>query len=476
VPYKSKAQMKKFFVMEREGELPKGTAEEWAHHTKDLKSLPEHVSEKKGFAMTVLSTLAAAAADRTLVEKLAEDSGFAARAGRGPGREDREPAARRLRQAGVRRPGRLRRPAEAGDRQSGKLTRAWRRRPNLVLRMLGNAAKHMGKGLGNAAEAATGKDTNVGRAAVGGLAASGAGLGASGAAKMMGGAAAKANPAAQAAGPGGSAGSGGGAQNAPSPAASSSSRRSSPRSRPRRPRSPKPGGIGLGGAAAIGAGGAAVGAGGAMLAGRRKKQQQPSSRRRPRTSSSPPWAGGREEGGANSSGCEAATGLCRYLDVVAAKMPLEKSASVRVLQAEVGRGRDLVDAVKVAYPTLSGEQRGVLAYEIVKTAHDWLKAAEFGSGGTMKVRRKQEYSGKDFAEGMKKTAGIGEALLKIMKQRGAMGVLGAGAMGAAGGSMASNALTGVKAPSVSMPSAANLPKAPQVANPMTNVNKALGGR
>jgi hypothetical protein len=475
VPYKSKAQMKKFFVMEREGELPKGTAEEWAHHTKDLKSLPEHVSEKKGFAMTLLTTLAAAAADRNLVEKLAEDSGFAP--------EQVEALAARVNL----RPGAFAKQAYADPAGyigflklatgSGKLTEM-EKRSNLVLRMLSNAAKHMGKGLGNAAEAATGKDTNVGRAAVGGLAASGAGLGASGAAKMMGGAAAKANPAAQAAGPGGSAGSGGGAQNAPSPAASSQPPQQS--SQPSSPPSPQPAakpGVGLGTAAAIGAGGAALGAGGAMLAGRRKKQQQP---QQPKTAEDllvAALARAVEKKAADQFRCEAATGLCRYLDQVAGKMPLEKAAQVRVLQAEVGRGKDLVDAVKVAYPTLTGPQQGVLAYEIVKTAHAWLKAAgESCSGGTVKVRYKQEYSGKDRGEGMSKMAGIGEALLKIMKQRGAMGVLGAGAMGAAGGSMAANAITGAKAPSLSMPSASNLPKAPQVANPMTNVNKALGGR
>lgn len=45
MPYKSKAQQRKFFAMESRGELPKGTALEWAHETPNLKSLPEHVKK-----------------------------------------------------------------------------------------------------------------------------------------------------------------------------------------------------------------------------------------------------------------------------------------------------------------------------------------------------------------------------------------------------------------------------------------------
>ena len=35
--------MRKFFAMEKRGELPKGTAEEWAHKTPNIKKLPEKV-------------------------------------------------------------------------------------------------------------------------------------------------------------------------------------------------------------------------------------------------------------------------------------------------------------------------------------------------------------------------------------------------------------------------------------------------
>jgi len=41
VPFKSKAQMRRFFAMEERGELPEGKAEEWAAETPNIKTLPE---------------------------------------------------------------------------------------------------------------------------------------------------------------------------------------------------------------------------------------------------------------------------------------------------------------------------------------------------------------------------------------------------------------------------------------------------
>jgi len=40
--------MRKFFAMEKRGQLPKGTAEKWAKHTKNIKQLPKKVGKKKG--------------------------------------------------------------------------------------------------------------------------------------------------------------------------------------------------------------------------------------------------------------------------------------------------------------------------------------------------------------------------------------------------------------------------------------------
>lgn len=45
MPYKSKSQVRAFFAKENSGELPKGTSERWAHHTPDIKALPEKVKK-----------------------------------------------------------------------------------------------------------------------------------------------------------------------------------------------------------------------------------------------------------------------------------------------------------------------------------------------------------------------------------------------------------------------------------------------
>ncbi len=47
MPFKSQAQMKKFFAMEARGEIPKGTSRKWADETPNMKALPKKVSKKK---------------------------------------------------------------------------------------------------------------------------------------------------------------------------------------------------------------------------------------------------------------------------------------------------------------------------------------------------------------------------------------------------------------------------------------------
>jgi len=46
MPYKSRSQARMFFVKERAGLMPHGTAKHWAHATKSIKALPEHVKHK----------------------------------------------------------------------------------------------------------------------------------------------------------------------------------------------------------------------------------------------------------------------------------------------------------------------------------------------------------------------------------------------------------------------------------------------
>jgi hypothetical protein len=47
MPFKSKAQQRKMFSLEEQGKLKKGTAEEWAKETPDIKKLPNKVKKRK---------------------------------------------------------------------------------------------------------------------------------------------------------------------------------------------------------------------------------------------------------------------------------------------------------------------------------------------------------------------------------------------------------------------------------------------
>lgn len=49
MPYKSKAQRRKFWAMVDRGELPESTAREWERETKNKEDLPEKVMEKKSY-------------------------------------------------------------------------------------------------------------------------------------------------------------------------------------------------------------------------------------------------------------------------------------------------------------------------------------------------------------------------------------------------------------------------------------------
>jgi hypothetical protein len=47
MPFRSKAQMRKFAAMEKEGKLPKGTFKRWLKHTRNIRNLPERVRKRK---------------------------------------------------------------------------------------------------------------------------------------------------------------------------------------------------------------------------------------------------------------------------------------------------------------------------------------------------------------------------------------------------------------------------------------------
>jgi hypothetical protein len=62
--------------------------------------------------------------------------------------------------------------------------------------------------------------------------------------------------------------------------------------------------------------------------------------------------------------------LDSFLTKVAAALPVTKRAAFRVMQADLSSGNTLNHAIKVAFPRLSGEQRGVLAVNLCKCAAD----------------------------------------------------------------------------------------------------------
>ena len=47
MPFRSKAQVRKFGAMVKRGEISKKKFEEWLHETQNIKKLPERVEKKK---------------------------------------------------------------------------------------------------------------------------------------------------------------------------------------------------------------------------------------------------------------------------------------------------------------------------------------------------------------------------------------------------------------------------------------------
>lgn len=89
--------------------------------------------------------------------------------------------------------------------------------------------------------------------------------------------------------------------------------------------------------------------------------------------------------------------LCDFIDQVCAELPLEKAASLRVVQAGVSRGDTLDCAIKEAFPQASGTRRGIIASGLVRQALSWeAKQADFSSGPNRivpKVKKREEWNG-----------------------------------------------------------------------------------
>src|SRR5262245_51341240 len=75
MPFKSKAQQRFMFAAEERGEVPEGTARRWAHHTPNIKKLPEHVDGKKE-GHDLIAQLAIDAVQRPYIIKLAQETGL----------------------------------------------------------------------------------------------------------------------------------------------------------------------------------------------------------------------------------------------------------------------------------------------------------------------------------------------------------------------------------------------------------------
>lgn len=358
MPYVSKAQHRFFRAAEASGKFHKGIAKRWADHTPDMKSLPEH-AHKKGFDVNAIAAMGRAAAEAPHVEK------FAAAAGTTP------QEVRRL--AGMVRmtPVEFAKQAYADPAAYRALVKlAFGNEMNEVLgRQAGPAGAAEGYGSAFGAKIPGKPQQAAGTGAAGllaklkgmagrspvtrGLAATGAvaipaaaGLMASRALTPSPGPAPTPKPTAAEGGTpqGGGPGAGPGAAQGLSPAAK----------------------------AVLGGGAAAAGGYGLykLLGGGKRKKEAAAEgnllqRAIMRAVTTKQAAAAREQ-------------FTSFLDKLAAKIPTqEKRAAVRRLQAEVHQGTPLARAIKVAYPTLTGEQRGVLAARLTDAA---CKAANAGCG------------------------------------------------------------------------------------------------
>lgn len=409
MPFKSKAQQRWMFAAESRGELPKGTAKDWAHHTPNIKKLPERIGDdtKEGSDhMNAITLLATHAADDAMVEKLASDtqitpelvrhladkvnmtpSAFVKLAYSNPtqyveflkvtsGAAKLTPdmvkkaaggtgllstVLQRMRSGA----GKVGEAYKAARGQESKLKGAYAGPSEIMPK--GETATAVDKALGgvngNAFDRLMGRGplggSRLGRNVQAAGGAAGVGLGGAGVASQMGGG--KQPPAA---GPQESAVNtqigGAAAANQPGVAPAQTN---GPAANPAA-QGGAGGGLGTPGKALLAAGGLGLGAMGAGALMRRKKKKEVTAK----DLALDVMRYAAEKKAAELFRKEAADTLCRYLDTVAGKMSLEKAACVRTLQAAVSQGRPLSHAIKMAYPHLNGEQRGILATKLVKAA------------------------------------------------------------------------------------------------------------
>lgn len=137
-------------------------------------------------------------------------------------------------------------------------------------------------------------------------------------------------------------------------------------------------GQGAGKMLGLGAAGLAGGAGVAALINRRRKKSQPAKTASARDLAVASMRRAIVKKAADLYREEAKQTFCTYLDKVAALMPIERTGEIRTIQKEVATGKTLAHAIKVAYPNLIPEKRGILAAEMVRKAAAWKKQANAG--------------------------------------------------------------------------------------------------
>jgi hypothetical protein len=505
MPFKSKAQQRWMFATD-----PK-MAKRWADHTSDIKSLPDHVgddTEKKGFFhMNAIAGLAKQAADDMLVEKLASDTQItpdlvrhlAGKVGLSANQfvklAYQDPADYTVFLKVI--SGAVHPNALTAGAQTGALTKLAKDLLSKAVKHMGNAASAAGSGVSKAYKGARGQSapgseggifgTSTGSNKVTRAIGSVSPIGGSAAGRAatvagVGGAAAGANEAL----PGNrfSSKPQGGMANSAMQAAGQAAKPpqtngAAPNPAPKPPAPAAGGGAGGSGGegmstgkkVAIG-GGLAAGALGAGALMRKKKKKEVMAMDAQFAKNV--MVRVIEKRAADMMRKEAADTLIGYLDFVASHMTTEKTASVRKLQAAVAEGKPLSHAIKLAYPTLNGEQRGILAVDMVEKAAKYQKGKsgfDSGSGG-MKVSGSKSGTCKPGEAGsmMKKMSGdagmtkVAKNLINtIMKNRGAAG-LGVGAMGlGAAGAMGGAAAKGIQ----------GKPATPGGQKPMGALNSAL---
>jgi len=396
MPFKSKAQKGWMFANH-----PK-MAERWAHHTKDISALPERVGSKEKQSMDQIAVLARQAAESRYVEKLAADTEvtpslirhFAGQVKLSPlafcklayANPDQYVTFLKLATGVKLTPQQVKHAAGAN-----KLVELLLKAKGAVGQGASAAGGMASKGLAAASPIAKSTPGKIGAGVLGA-----GGIGA-GAYSLLGSGGAPAGPTEQAANLG---------SQMSQPAAA-------PKAMPQAPSGSAQGpSAGSGGGVdpkllALGGGAAALGLGGYALARRRKQEKM-----------------SRDElvrdvvrrvlvkRAAATIKTGAAKILSAHLNEVAALMPLEKSAAVRQLQKAVAEGKPLSQAIKLAFPLLSGEQRGIMAVKLTKAATEWFtrKTANVNCGpssGAMPTQTMQTFNG-PAAQGMDQLSKMAE--------------------------------------------------------------------